>query len=460
MRSEPAEYEFVSPGSLSAVLSILAREPGQWLPVAGGTDVMVLYGAGKLPARRLVSLWNLPELRRIDVRDHEVTVGAGSTYTDLRENAVLRTEFPLLAAAASWTGGIANQNRGTLGGNIVNASPAADSLPALLVYEADMVLVSARGERRVRSVDFHTGYKKTLLAPDELVRCICLKRQFHDYFSYPRKVGARNAQAISKVCVAALGKSSDRGMEDVRIAAGSVAPVPVRLWQTERLLRGQRITSALVAEARKVSVGEISPIDDIRSTAAYRSAVLANVVEEFLTGLQARDGHYRVLARWNQLPREQAAEEILACCGSVSWARGLVSRRPIEDERSLLTSSDDLWNGLTPNDWIEAFSKHPRIGERSVPAGTGARAAVWSAQEQANITAAAQSVHVALEQGNLLYERRFGRVFIVCATGKTAAEMLEILRKRLANDDATELYESAEEQRKITNIRLKKWLNS
>ena len=216
----------VAPGSLQAIVSLLAKEPGAWLPIAGGTDVMVQYAAGKLPARKLVSIWNLPELRRIEVTADEIRIGAGCTYTDLRKHEVVEREFPLLSAAARWTGGIANQNRGTIGGNIVNASPAADSLPALLVYEAELILVSVRGERRLPYVTFHTGYKKTLLAPDELVQAVCLPRRFSGYFSHARKVGARNAQAISKVCIAALGRLADGVVEDVRIALGSVAPVP------------------------------------------------------------------------------------------------------------------------------------------------------------------------------------------------------------------------------------------
>ena len=287
MRSDPADYELVAPGSLTAVVSLLAERPGEWLPIAGGTDVMVQYATGKLPARKLVSLWNLPELRRIDVSDDDVSIGAGCTYTDLREHEVVAREFPLLASAARWTGGIANQNRGTLGGNIVNASPAADSLPALLVYEADLILVSARGERRVRYVDFHTGYKTTLLAADELIRSICLARRVAGYSSYSRKVGARNAQAISKVCIAALGRMAGEVVEDVRIAAGSVAPVPMRLRETERVVKGNAIDAALASRAVKAAVGEIHPIDDIRSTAAYRSAVVGNLVAEFLHGLSA-----------------------------------------------------------------------------------------------------------------------------------------------------------------------------
>lgn len=287
MRSDPADYEMISPGSLPAVLSLLAEQPGQWLPIAGGTDVMVLYAAGKLAARRLVSLWNLPELRRIEVRDNEVRVGAATTYTDLRQHSVIQDEFPLLASAASWTGGIANQNRGTLGGNIVNASPAADSLPALLVYEADLVLASARGERRVPYTTFHVGYKKTLLAPDELVHTVCLPRRYARYFHHARKVGARNAQAISKVCIAALGKVDNDVVRELRIALGSVAPIPMRLLKTEGVIKGNALDASTVQRARLSAMEEVRPIDDIRSTLAYRRAVSGNLVAEFLARLAA-----------------------------------------------------------------------------------------------------------------------------------------------------------------------------
>ena len=285
MRSDPADYQLVAPASLQAVVSLLAEEPGAWLPIAGGTDVMVLYAAGKLSARKLVSIWNLPELRHIEVLPDEIRIGAGCTYTDLREHEIVKREFPLLASAAGWTGGIANQNRGTLGGNIVNASPAADSLPALLAYEADLILVSVRGERRLPYLDFHTGYKQTKLAADELVQAICIPRRFSDYFSYTRKIGARNAQAISKVCIAALGRLAGGVVEEAHIALGSVAPVPLRLAETERIVKGKRLEPSLLALARKTATAEIRPIDDIRSTVRYRSGVAGNLVAEFLERL-------------------------------------------------------------------------------------------------------------------------------------------------------------------------------
>jgi len=286
MRSDPADYELIAPGNLRAVVSLLADEPGKWLPIAGGTDVMVQYAAGKLPARKLISIWNLPELRAIEISPEEIRIGAGCSYTELREHNVIAQEFPLLASAARWTGGIANQNRGTLGGNIVNASPAADSLPALMVYEAELILVSRRGERRVPYVDFHTDYKKMKLAPDELIRAICLGRKFSSYLHYARKVGARNAQALSKVCVAALGRLRGGVIDDVRIALGSVAPVPLRLTEVERIAKGKPIEPELVQLTRKMTSAAIQPIDDIRSTARYRSAVAGNLVAEFLQQLR------------------------------------------------------------------------------------------------------------------------------------------------------------------------------
>lgn len=285
MRSNPADYELLAPANLKSILSIMANEPGAWRPIAGGTDLMVQYAAGNLAARKLVSIWGVPELRRIDILPDEVRIGACTTYTDLRANTTIQSEFPLLAMAAGWTGGIANQNRGTLGGNIVNASPAADSLPALLVYEAELILVSVRGERRVPYANFHTGYRETRLAPDELILSVCVDRRYSDYQAYARKVGPRNAQAISKVCMAALARVAGGTVDDVRIAMGSVAPTPLRLRETETTIRGHRMDPVRVSMAQRKAAAEIQPIDDIRSTASYRRAVTANLVADFLNRL-------------------------------------------------------------------------------------------------------------------------------------------------------------------------------
>src|SRR5436190_14054669 len=209
MRAYLPAYELILPATLNEALDVLARNSGAWKPFAGGTDLMVLLEAGKLPHKNYVNIWNLKELRGIEVTDDQVILGALTTYTGVQSHPVLQTEFPMLCEAARETGGIAIQNRGTLGGNIVNASPAADSSPALLAYDAELELISKTGERRVPYAKFHRGYKQMDLAPNELLRAIRLPRTTAPLQHYYRKVGTRKAQAISKVCFAAAANVSN-----------------------------------------------------------------------------------------------------------------------------------------------------------------------------------------------------------------------------------------------------------
>jgi CO/xanthine dehydrogenase FAD-binding subunit len=285
VRAHPAAYDLVSPGSLASVLALLASDPGKWLPVAGGTEVMVLYSAGKLPQHSLVNLWNLPELHRIHVQEDTIAIGGGCTFTQIRSHPIIAAEFPLLALAAAWIGGIANQNRATLAGNLANASPAADSPPALLAYEAEIEMISARGSRRLPYAKFHLGYKRTELSPDELIYAVHLPRKFAGWRGYARKVSARNAQAISKVCIAGQAKISDRRIQAIRIGMGSIAPVPLQLSEVEHLLIGSYIDRLPFADSRKLLNAAISPIDDIRSTMEYRRHVAGNLLAEFMRTL-------------------------------------------------------------------------------------------------------------------------------------------------------------------------------
>ena len=288
MRAYLPAYDLKVARSLTQALEALGHEPSVWKPFAGGTDLMVLLEGGKLAHRRFLSIWNLRELRGIEVTATEVTVGALTTYTEVQENATIRKEFPLLCRAAAETGGVATQNRGTLGGNIVNASPAADSPPALLAYEAELELVSAGGSRWVPYLGFHTGYKQMILRPEELVRRIRLQRPSRVLTQYYRKVGTRRAQAISKVCFAGVARSEGGRMRDVRIALGSVAPTVVRCMKTEAVLNGHKPDSEVIRAARAEIVKEIAPIDDMRSTARYRQVVAQNLLEEFVG--QIREG--------------------------------------------------------------------------------------------------------------------------------------------------------------------------
>ena len=287
MRACVPNYQLVTPTSLPEALATLAREPGFWQPFAGGTDLMVLLESGKLPHKNYLNIWNLKELRGIEVTDQDVTLGALTTYTEVQQEKVLQGEFPMLCRAASETGGLAIQNRGTLGGNIVNASPAADSPPALLAYDAELELRSTRGERWIPYHQFHTGYKQMIIRPDELLTRIRLPRGAEPLRHYYRKVGTRKAQAISKVCFAGTAQVRDENIEDLRIALGSIAPVPLRCVKTEDALRGSELNPSTIGRAKAVMAEEIVPIDDIRSTSNYRHRVSLNLLEDFLRQLRA-----------------------------------------------------------------------------------------------------------------------------------------------------------------------------
>ena len=283
MRGHLSSYELCPARDLEEVLTRLGREPGAWRLFAGGTDLMVLMEAGKLPSARYLSLWNVPELRGVLAGAEFVTIGALTTYTDVLRDGTLAAEFPLLCAAARETGSIATQNRGTIGGNIANASPAADTPPALLVYDAELDLVSLRGRRSVAYGAFHLGYKVMDLAPDEIIASIRVPRGRSHWRQRFRKVGTRRAQAISKVCFAA-GVDLDGGVvRDIRLAFGSVAPTVVRCRHAEDAVRGRRLDAGMIARATAALLDDIAPIDDIRSTAAYRRRVAQNLLQEFLS---------------------------------------------------------------------------------------------------------------------------------------------------------------------------------
>jgi CO/xanthine dehydrogenase FAD-binding subunit len=287
LRASLPSYELIAAENLNAALEMLAQAPGVWKPFAGGTDLMVLLEAGKLPHRKFVSIWKFPELRPIEVTPQSLAIGALSTYTEIQRNEILQREFPLLCRAASETGSVATQNRGTLGGNIANASPAADSPPALLVYDAEIEVVSAKGTRRLPYPAFHMGYKKMQMHDDELIWRIHLNRALKQRKEYYRKVGTRRAQAISKICFAGSASVEKGRINDVRIALGSVAPTVLRATETEKTLRGEKLSNPLLTAAQTTLGHEILPIDDMRSTAVYRRRVAQSLLAEFFDVMSA-----------------------------------------------------------------------------------------------------------------------------------------------------------------------------
>lgn len=285
MRGNEGSHHLVAPATLDRVLSLIASEPGKWTPIAGGTELMVAFAAGRLSAANLVNLWGISELRFIETTADTIIIGAGSTFRDLRADATIVSDFPLLDKAASWLGAIANQARATIGGNLVNGSPAADSSPALIVYDSEIELISIRGKRRMPYSAFHTGYKQNAMTSDELLYAVHMPRRFAHHRQYLRKVGPRRAMAISKVALGATALISGGLISEIRIAAASLAPFPARLYKCEAELAGKAATPAVIRAARQALLSEAQPIDDIRSTAQYRKAVGANLLEEFLRGL-------------------------------------------------------------------------------------------------------------------------------------------------------------------------------
>lgn len=291
MRSDAAAYGLKAPPNLQALLMQMASEPGQHALLAGGTELMVALNTGRLEARSLLSIQHLHELRFIRVTQNAIHIGAGTTFTDIRRNESIARELPLLVQAASWTGSIANQNRGTIGGNICNASPAADTPPALLAYDASVTLLSVRGERTIPYGEFHLGYKKMLLEPDEILYSVSVPRTYSGWRQYIRKVGTRNAQAISKIALAAIALVQEQTIREIRIGAASLADRPLRCVEAEAMLRGRSVApediDKTVRLGRAALAREAKPIDDIRSTAIYRRVVAENLLEEFVRQLSS-----------------------------------------------------------------------------------------------------------------------------------------------------------------------------
>jgi CO/xanthine dehydrogenase FAD-binding subunit len=289
MHSDPSQFALTAPPSLVEALTLLAQDPGRHTPIAGGTELMVAFAAGRLNQTSLLSINHLPELRFIHSTDASITIGANTTFTDIRRNPTIARDLPLLTQSASWTGSIANQNRATLGGNLCNASPAADTPPALLAYDATVTLISSTTTRILPYADFHLAYKRTALQPDELLHSVTIPRAYSAHQHFIRKVGTRNAQAISKTALAAVASLQDQTLQEIRLAAASLADRPIRLHATEAALTHASLAPAdfptTLRQARAALATESHPIDDIRSTARYRSAVAANLLEQFLRTL-------------------------------------------------------------------------------------------------------------------------------------------------------------------------------
>ncbi len=267
MKKPHSELDLRRATTLDDALGILRED--QRTPVAGATDVYVALNFGTFAPRKFLDIWALDELRTISTHEDTLVIGALTSYSALIQSHLVHEHVPMLVEASRLVGGVQIQNRGTLGGNIANGSPAADAVPVLAATDAVIVLRSAESERRVPMNGFYTGYRKTVMRPDELIVAIEIPRvQGIQWF---RKVGTRAAQAISKIVMAAIRSPSPR------IALGSVGPTVVRVPQTEAALAG----GASIDDAAEILGREIVPIDDVRSTADYRRRVSMNLLRRF-----------------------------------------------------------------------------------------------------------------------------------------------------------------------------------
>jgi xanthine dehydrogenase small subunit len=280
-----AEPPIDLPGHLFEAYELLATAHAAGtpaMPIAGGTDVMVqITGELREPPARMLDLSRVDALRGIALDRGSLVLGARTTYTEIRRSALCREHLPALVEASATIGAAQIQNRGTIGGNVANASPAGDTLPILLATDASILVGGQRGEREIEARAFFTGYRQTALAPDELILQVRvpLPKGRHVRF---RKVGTRRAQAISKVVLALAWRDGDAGWSDVRVALGSVAATPIRAAATEAVLEGTLPTPENADRAAETLADEISPIDDVRSTAEYRRTVAARVLHRLL----------------------------------------------------------------------------------------------------------------------------------------------------------------------------------
>ena len=278
------KIEFRFPKTLKEALRLQANEQTRGKLLAGGTDLMVQWAAGVPIPERATSLWNLPELCTIEVFPDFIEIGSGVTHAFLRDCTQIHRHLPALITAATSVGANQIQTRGTLGGNAANASPAGDTAPALLVTGGSVLLASLEGTREVPLNLFWTGYRKIEARPDEIILAFRLPKRGKAAERF-RKIGTRQAQAISKVMAASRIRVTHGYVESAAIALGSIAPTPVRLMAVEEFLAGKKLTPALVDEAEKIAQTTVQPIADIRSSAEYRRWASGRLVRDALENL-------------------------------------------------------------------------------------------------------------------------------------------------------------------------------
>jgi xanthine dehydrogenase small subunit len=273
----------ITPTSLDEAYELLAERGRRAKIIAGGTDLMVALNARSLDSKEFIDIWRLNELRGIDDEGDTIRIGALTTYTQLIKSPLIQQSCPALVEASRTIGAIQIQNRGTIGGNIVNASPAGDSLPVLAAFDAEVEIASIRGVRKVGFNNFYTGYRQTVMESDEILLAVRLPKLNERSFFF--KVGTRRAQAISKIVMAVKVRTTGSAINSISVALGSVAPTVIRAHQTESLLTNATLDATIIEQARRTISQEIAPITDVRSTEHYRRTVTGNALARVLRRL-------------------------------------------------------------------------------------------------------------------------------------------------------------------------------
>ena len=276
------------PATLAEAAALYGMNGGRVPLLAGGTDLVVQWRAGAIDPPGFIDISGLAELRTIAEEESAIVVGATATHAQIAASAIVRKHLPVLAEACATVGALQIQNRGTIGGNVMNASPAGDTLPVVAACDAELCAASVKGERWIPAREFFTGYRTTALASDELLARIRFPKRDSKETARFLKLGTRRAQAISKVAMCVRGRIRHGGIEWIRIAVGSVAPTVVRCPGTEALLKGKAINEAQIDLARHSVMDEVHPIDDVRSTADYRRFAAGALLARFLREATAK----------------------------------------------------------------------------------------------------------------------------------------------------------------------------
>ncbi|MBU0505865.1 MAG: xanthine dehydrogenase family protein subunit M [bacterium] len=275
---------FLEAKNLSQALDYRKEHPTYKL-LAGGTDLCVLMNSGIIKPEGLISIWGLDELKQITEEGDVISIGALVTHSAVAQSGMIQKHIPVLGKACLTVGARQIQNRGTIGGNIMNASPAGDTLPVLLAYDATIEVSNTQGSRQIPFTEFYTGYRQTALKEDEMVTRILIKKPNQGEKADFIKIGTRKAQAISKVMACFRMQTQDDVITSFQAAYGSVAAIPVRVTALEEFLVGEKLEEKTIEEAIQITKDNLNPIDDIRSTADYRKHVCGVMVKRFLVTL-------------------------------------------------------------------------------------------------------------------------------------------------------------------------------